>query len=155
VPAQRRYGTVVTSAGGYPLDKTYYQTVKGMVTPLDVLAPSGTLIIASECSEGLGSAEFVEAQRRLLHLGPAKFLQSMAAKRQAEIDEWQTQMQLRSQRVGRVGLFTDGLHSADLSLTGVDHVTDVRDAVADSIRRTGDLGVAVIPDGPYTIPFRC
>ena len=29
----RRFKTVVTSSAGYPLDKTYYQTVKGMVTP--------------------------------------------------------------------------------------------------------------------------
>src|SRR5262245_52083713 len=31
VPIERRFRTVVTSAAGYPLDKTYYQTVKGMV----------------------------------------------------------------------------------------------------------------------------
>jgi len=31
VPVKRRFKTVVTSAAGYPLDKTYYQTVKGMV----------------------------------------------------------------------------------------------------------------------------
>src|SRR5262249_5592716 len=30
VPVPRRFRTVVTSAAGYPLDKTYYQTVKGM-----------------------------------------------------------------------------------------------------------------------------
>ncbi len=42
-----RFKTVVTSSAGYPLDKTYYQTVKGMVTPLDILEPGGTLIIAS------------------------------------------------------------------------------------------------------------
>ena len=34
----------------------------------------GRLIVASECSEGLGSAEFVESQRRLLRLGPEAFL---------------------------------------------------------------------------------
>lgn len=34
----RRFHTVVTSSAGYPLDQTYYQTVKAMVTPLDVLA---------------------------------------------------------------------------------------------------------------------
>jgi hypothetical protein len=36
-----------------------------MVTPLDILEPGGTLIITSDCSEGLGSAEFVEAQVRV------------------------------------------------------------------------------------------
>ena len=53
VPARRRFKTVVTSSAGYPLDKTYYQTIKGMVTPMDILAPGGALIVASECSEGI------------------------------------------------------------------------------------------------------
>jgi len=33
----RKFSTVVTSSAGYPLDKTYYQTIKGMVTPLAIL----------------------------------------------------------------------------------------------------------------------
>src|SRR3974390_1195887 len=35
IEVPRRFRTIVTSSAGYPLDKTYYQTVKGMVTPLD------------------------------------------------------------------------------------------------------------------------
>ena len=66
------FKTVLTSWAGYPLDKTYYQTVKGMVTPLDILEPGGTLIIASQCSEGFGSAEFRAAQTRLVALGPER-----------------------------------------------------------------------------------
>ena len=52
----RRFTTVVTSAAGYPLDKTYYQTVKGMVGPVDILEPGGDLLVVSECSEGHGLA---------------------------------------------------------------------------------------------------
>jgi len=48
----RRFGTVITSSAGYPLDKTYYQTIKGMVGPMDILQPDGDLFIVSECSEG-------------------------------------------------------------------------------------------------------
>ncbi len=59
----KTFKVVVTSSAGYPLDKTYYQTVKGMVTPLDILEPGGTLIVVSECSEGFGSAEFRDSQR--------------------------------------------------------------------------------------------
>src|SRR5512140_3206056 len=66
----RRFSTVVTSAAGHPLDKTYYQTVKGMVTPLDILEPGGTLIVASACSEGFGSHELRAAQQRPVALGP-------------------------------------------------------------------------------------
>ncbi len=91
----RKFKTVVTSSAGYPLDKTYYQTVKGMVTPLDILEPGGTLIIASECSEGFGSEEFRDAQTRLVELGPERFLATISAKTLADVDEWQTEMQLK------------------------------------------------------------
>ena len=39
VQVPQRFPTVVTSSAGYPLDKTYYQTVKGMVTCLGILEP--------------------------------------------------------------------------------------------------------------------
>ena len=148
----RRYATVVTSAAGYPLDKTYYQTVKGMVTPLDILAPGGTLIIASSCSEGFGSAEFREAQQRLVALGPERFLATLTAKSLAGIDEWQTEMQLKATRLGRVELYTTGLDAEAQRDTGVFLTTNVDRAVAESIARHGDPHVAVIPEGPYLVP---
>lgn len=152
VPVNRRFGTVVTSAAGYPLDKTYYQTVKGMVAPLDILAPGGNLIIASECSEGMGSSEYVEAQKRLIGLGPDGFLTAISVKRHADIDEWQTQMQVKPMRVGRVRLYAGKLGPQDRPLTGVEMIDAVDDAVARSIRETGDPHVAVIPEGPYVVP---
>lgn len=152
VPVGRRFRTVVTSAAGYPLDKTYYQTVKGMVGPLDILEPGGDLIVASACSEGMGSKHYVEAQRRLVDLGADGFAESIAGKPHADIDEWQTQMQLRPMRVGRVRLYTDGLAAGDVALTGVERVTDVSAAIADSMARHRDPRVAFVPEGPYVVP---
>ena len=148
----RRYKTIVTSSAGYPLDKTYYQTVKGMVAPVDILAPGGNLIVASACSEGMGSPEYVEAQRRLMAQGEGGFLDGLKAKTRAEIDEWQTEMQLKATRVGAVHLYADGLKGEHRALTGVTMIEDVRAAVAASVARTGDRGVAVIPEGPYVVP---
>jgi nickel-dependent lactate racemase len=152
VAVGRRFRTVVTSAAGYPLDKTYYQTVKGMVGPLDILEPGGDLIVASACSEGMGSKHYVEAQRRLVELGGDGFAASIAGKPHADIDEWQTQMQLRPMRVGRVRLYTDGLEAGDVALTGVERVTDVGAAIADSMARHRDPRVAFVPEGPYVVP---
>jgi len=152
VEVPRRFQTVVTSAAGYPLDKTYYQTVKGMVGPKEILAPGADLIVASECSEGMGSPEFVEAQRRLVAQGPEAFLAGIAGKRFADVDEWQTQMQVKPMRLAQVHLFTRGLGEADRALTGVRLVESVEAAVAASVRRSGDRAVAVIPEGPYVVP---
>ncbi len=153
VRVPRRFRTVVTSSAGYPLDKTYYQTIKGMVTPLDILEPGGTLVVASACSEGLGSKEFRDAQARLVALGADGFLQTIIAKPLADVDEWTTEMQLKPLKRGRIALYTDGLSHDERSITGVDNVASVEDAVRDSMARSADPAIAVIPEGPYVIPF--
>ena len=152
VPVERRFATVVTSAAGYPLDKTYYQTVKGMVAPISILEPGGDLLIVSECAEGMGSKEYVEAQRRLMGLGPEGFLADISAKRFADIDEWQTQMQLKSTRIGSVHLYSEKLGPDLMGLTGVNKMDSVPQAIRESVRRSGDKRVAVIPEGPYVVP---
>jgi nickel-dependent lactate racemase len=152
VPVHEKFMTVVTSAAGYPLDKTYYQTVKGMVGPLEILDQAGDLIIASECSEGMGSAEFIDAQRRLVQGGSARFVEEITQKRFADIDEWQTEMQLKPMRVGSIRLFSEGLDEAARHLTGVELIGSVEEAVVASVARSGDRRVAIIPEGPYVVP---
>ncbi len=153
IPVGRKFKTVVTSSAGYPLDETYYQTVKGMVTPLDILEPGGTLIIASRCAEGIGSPHFRAAQERLVQLGPDAFLKTLQAKQLADVDEWQTEMQLKPMRLGSIMLYSDGLSDADYAVTGVERADSVEAAIAQSIARHNDPEIAVIPEGPYVVPF--
>ena len=152
VPIGERFNTVLTSAAGYPLDATYYQTVKGMVGPLEILTPGGDLIVASACSEGFGSPHFADAQRRLVAHGPERFLEEISSKSHAAIDEWQTEMQLRPMRAGTVHLYTEGLAPEERALTGVQMTESLGVAVAESAARHGDNRVAVIPEGPYLVP---
>jgi nickel-dependent lactate racemase len=148
----RRFKTIVTSSAGYPLDKTYYQTVKAMVTPIDILEPGGTIIVASACSEGFGSREFRDAQTRLVELGGARFLATLNAKSLADIDEWQTEMQLKTMRVGHIQLYTPGLDEEEARITAVEMIDSVEGAIAESVTRHNDSAVAIIPEGPYVIP---
>jgi lactate racemase len=153
VPLSRRFKTVVTSAAGYPLDKTFYQTIKGMVGVLDILEPGGTIVIASECSEGMGSPEFVEAQRLLCRLGPDGFMADVLGRNLARIDEWQTQMLVKALRRGSIKLFSSALKPADMTDTCVTPVRSVEQAVMESVQTNRDAHVAVIPEGPYVIPM--
>jgi len=155
VTVPRRFHTVITSSAGYPLDKTYYQTVKGMVGAMDILEPGGDLFIVSECSEGMGSGDYVEAQKRLLSLGQDKFLDDLRPKQHAAVDEWQTEMQLKPMRIGTINCYTQCLCAEDLRLTGVESFADLNrfhQAIQQSVERSGDLSVAVIPEGPYVVP---
>jgi nickel-dependent lactate racemase len=153
VKIARRFKTIVTTSAGYPLDKTYYQTVKGMVGPMEILEPGGTIIIASECSEGMGSDEFVAAQRVLCESGPDRFMSMLEAREEALIDEWQTEMLLKPLRVGKIQLFTEKLSQDDLKYVYVEPVASVEKAVAASVEAHGDGQIAVIPEGPYVTPI--
>lgn len=153
IPLKRRFKTVVTSSAGYPLDKTYYQTVKGMVGALEILEPGGNLIIVSACSEGVGSPEYAEAQVRLVQRGPQGFLDDILPKQHAEIDEWQTEMQVKAMKKANILLYTEGLSKEQHSLTGVTVIDSPSTAVADSVKEQNDRHIAVIPEGPYVIPL--
>jgi len=152
VETPRRYHTIVTSGAGYPLDKTYYQTIKGMVTARNILEPGGTMIVASEISEGFGSPEFRLAQRQLVNLGPDRFLEMLQAKHFADVDEWQTEMLLKPTAIGRIQLYTQGLTEDERADTGVELIDSVETAIAESVARSGDPAVAIVPEGPYVIP---
>ena len=152
IAVPQKFSTVLTSAGGYPLDKTYYQTVKGMVGAMNILKPGGELVIVSECSEGMGSVEYVAAQRSLIGMGPKNFLDSLLSKHQAAIDEWQTEMQLKPMRLGSIHLYSDQLPAEQRALTGVQQISELSETLQACIQRQEDQSIAVIPDGPYVVP---
>lgn len=152
VPVDRKFGTVVTSAAGYPLDQTYYQAIKGMVTPLEILEKNGSLVFAAQCKEGLGSDEFRSSQRSLLKEGPKAFLRRMNAKSAAAVDEWETHMQVKAQRDFHISLFTDELSEEDRQLTGLDLPESMEVGLKTALSRSQTRSVAVIPEGPYVVP---
>jgi nickel-dependent lactate racemase len=153
VPFDRKFSTLITSAAGYPLDKTYYQTVKGMVAPLQILADGGHMIVASRCEEGLGSHEYRDSQAQLKRLGADGFVERIRQMPLADVDGWQTHMLLRPLSIGRVSLFSEGIQGSDRELTGVEMISSIEKAIEESVASSGDKTVAVIPEGPYVIPM--
>ena len=154
VELSRQFSTILTSAGGFPLDKTYYQTVKGMVSPLDILKPGGDVIIVSECSEGLGSDNFRESQRWLAESDPQSFIRRISDPgHRPMIDQWETEKLVESLKKGNVYLYCKDLAEEDWALTCVHRVQSVEQAVHHSVAQSGDPHVAVVPEGPYVIPL--
>ncbi|MDD5350664.1 MAG: nickel-dependent lactate racemase [Chthoniobacteraceae bacterium] len=152
-PSAKRYRCVITSAAGYPLDKSYYQTIKGIVGALGILEKGGSLLIASECGEGLGSPEFCEAQAALVEKGIDGFLAAARGRPLARVDEWQTVKLVEAVRDYRVHLYSARLLDEQTRLTGATCHRDWGEAVAAVLRESGASEVAVIPEGPYVIPL--
>lgn len=60
VPISHRAELAIASAGGYPKDINFYQTIKTILNVNEAIVPGGAMIILSECSEGLGYSELAE-----------------------------------------------------------------------------------------------
>ena len=92
------------------------------------------------------------AQKRMLDVGGVKFLKELSLKQRADIDEWQTQMQLKATQTSTVHLYTDGLTENEKRLTGVNVIDSVEEKLGDLILKKEDKSIAIIPEGPYLVP---
>ncbi len=154
------YDLVITNGGGYPLDQTFYQTVKGQCTALPALAAGSTLLQISHCGEQLGSGAYTDLLHRWGHDWRG-FLAHIAGSDDAELDQWELQMQARVlDRIGIEGLrlVTDGVPveaQQQIAVTPVlglgDPPARLQRAVDDYIAANPDARVAAIPEGPYTM----
>ncbi|NQT86289.1 nickel-dependent lactate racemase [bacterium] len=152
--ATRPADIVVTSAGGYPLDATFYQTVKGMVGALPVVRTGGTILIASACSEGIGSSEYAELMFRYAGRHD-DFLRDIQARDAVEQDQWEFEMQCKAlAHVGAEGLIlcTDGIPRDTVRRLSVTPAPGpLQDTLDALLTARPDARVAVIPEGPYTL----
>ena len=141
---------VVTSSAGYPLDTTYYQSVKGMVGAIDIIKPGGTVIIAASLSDGIGSESFRQlfAEHRTLD----DFMKRILQPDYFAMDQWQLEELAKVRRKAKVKVVSDGLAPETLDRLFVESAPSVEAAVADSLAEYGrDATLAVIPKGPYVI----
>lgn len=139
---------VITSAAGYPLDLTFYQTVKGVTAAQHLVKPGGRILILAECAEGAGSPEF--ARKLESFAGCQSFLDGLLASA-VEIDQWQLEKLALTGLKYKLLFYTPGVTKAQLGSLGADSFATVDAAVAallDGLPK--DALVALVPEGPYT-----
>ncbi len=141
---------VVTSSAGYPLDATYYQSIKGMVSAAEIVKPGGTIILAGDMSEGIGGPEFCRTIEQSASLGA--FMERILATDEVVVDQWQLEEMAKARRKARIVVVTAGLPPETLSRLFVESAPSVETAVSDALARHGpNATIAVIPDGPYVM----
>lgn len=143
---------VVTTCAGYPLDATFYQAVKGMVGALPAVKPGGSIVIAAECSEGIGSEAF---RNQLLSTDdlPA-YMEAMQQPDWAFVpDQWEVEELAKAVRENHVYCVCSGIDAETLGQCFVTPAASVEAAVATALAKHGPgATLAAIPKGPYVIP---
>jgi hypothetical protein len=157
------FDVVVTTNGGHPLDRNLYQAVKGMAAAERVVASGGTIVMASECGDGLPAGGAFE--RLLAGAHDAGDLLAGGASASgdsgsnissghapAEPDGWQTQVLGRVLSKADVWLRSDGIDDASARLAQLRPVHDLDAAVKEALLRYGEGSrVCVLVRGPLAV----
>lgn len=148
VKLDQKVDMVITSGGGYPLDATFYQISKALISARDILIKGGTIVVTCECREGLGSPEFSDIMRSVC--SPQEFFEGYCDPKDFVIDQWCAQTIYQAlDHAGQVYIYSPGLSHDDLKNTGAIKIDDVQEVVNKLLETHS--GVVVVPDGPYVV----
>lgn len=140
---------VITTGAGYPLDLTYYQTIKGITAASHIVRPGGRILLVGECCEGAGSPEFSAMIGR--HSDPAAYLAAIEGA-DVTVDQWQLEKLALVARRARVSYCVPGLPRPMWDKIWGPVFDNTGDAVADLVSGLPPgASIAVIPEGPYVL----
>jgi lactate racemase len=152
VACDHTYPIVVTTNGGYPLDQNLYQAVKGMSAAAQIVRQGGLILAAAECRDGFpahGNFRSLMWQ----HDTPAAILQTIQAPGFSLYDQWEAQILAQILMKARVGLFSTIPHE-EVRRAHLVPVANLESELRAELQRIGgDARIAVIPEGPMTIPY--
>jgi len=152
VACQRSYPVVVTTNAGYPLDQNLYQAVKGMSAGAQVVADGGFILTAARCNDGFPTHG---NYKKLLfeHATPRALLDTILTPGFSLYDQWEAQLHALITLKARVGLYST-LPPEEVRRAFLEPVADPSARLAEELTRLGhDAPVAVLPEGPMTIPY--
>lgn len=143
---------VVTTNSGFPLDQSLYQTVKGMAAAARIVRPGGLIVTAARCNDGFPAhgnfRKLIEESNSAQEL-----MDRIMTPGFAMLDQWQAQHLAMVQLKARVSLYSE-LPDADVHRAHLTPIRDVRAAIDEELSRIGrDAPVAILPEGPLTIPY--
>jgi len=147
-PVKEPFDVVVTTNSGYPLDLNLYQGVKGMSAGARIIKQGGTLVLACECREGVPANSPLDKLLRSAS-STEEILTMLATPGFVRPEQWQAQIQALVQRKARVLVYSS-LPDEIIRTCHLEPCPDIAAAVAVVGER---VRIAVLPQGPLTIPY--
>ena len=138
---------VITTAAGYPLDLTFYQTIKGGTAAQHIVKPGGKILVFGECSEGVGAAEFTARLARFSSYG--SYLNEIE-NAPVEVDQWQLEKLAMAGSKFETLFYVPGVRPQDAGGLA-DRIFPAPAVAVEALLRglPRNATVAVIPEGPY------
>ena len=150
-PVDSPYDVVVTSNAGFPLDANLYQAVKGLSVAARIVRHGGTIIIAAACTEGITNHEnFYRLLRS--QTSPEKLLSMILGFPETQRDQWQVQILANVLKKADVRIHSL-LPEEAVRACHMRPVKDIALLLNEMREKTPKCRIAVLPEGPETIPY--
>ncbi|MEA4884503.1 MAG: nickel-dependent lactate racemase [Clostridia bacterium] len=147
------FDIVITTNSGYPLDRNLYQTVKGMSAAVGIVRDGGAIIAAAECIDGAPKGS---PYQQLLAMArtPEGAMRLISSPGFTMPDQWQVQLQARTQLRAKIYLHTAGLSEDEIRAAMLIPCVSIEHTLHELLTEYGpDARICVLPEGPQTIPY--
>jgi nickel-dependent lactate racemase len=138
---------VITTNGGYPLDRNMYQCVKGIAVPEDVMHAHSKIIMVSECVDGVAHQDFFDLMRSN---SPDALYEKVRNSIVSERDDWEAQVLSRVLCRAPVFFVTRSELSSQVEAMHMRYASTVEQALS-LTGVTGGERILVVPYGPSTV----
>jgi len=152
IPCRETFDIVITSNSGYPLDLNLYQAVKGISAASSIVKKGGAIICIAECSDGIpdhGNFRKIMTMEK----SPGEIHEMIMEPDFSMFDQWQAQK--LSSILNRAKVFLHStLHDDTVSKMHLHPCRNVEETInCLSKKNHGKATMAVLPQGPMTIPY--
>jgi nickel-dependent lactate racemase len=153
VPVDGSFDIVISTAGGYPLDISMYQSVKGIAVTANIVKDGGAILLVSDCEEGLPDyGEYGDIMRKAET--PQDLLGMIHSPGFSMQDQWDAQIQAQICQRAKLHIYSEGLSNDEIRQVFGIPSSDVENTVAELLNGYGSgARIAVLPAGALAIPY--
>ena len=146
---EKPFDAVITTGAGYPLDMTFYQSIKGITAAAQIVRQGGNILLFGACDEGVGAPEFTRMVCE--HKSDTEFLRSIEGV-PVTIDQWQLEKLALATQKARVSYCVPGVPEQFISGLWGPGFRYPAEALRGWLANLPAKGrIAIVPEGPYVL----
>ncbi len=153
VKTRKRASIVLTSNGGFPLDRDLYQAVKGMAVGRTLVKRGGVIVVFAECTDGIGRGHEFFYRLMAEARSPNEVLDRIRSEEPIK-DQWQAQILAEILMWAHVIIVSKNVkHSIveEMHMIPASSPDEALELASKILSK--DERIIAVPEGPHVIPF--
>lgn len=141
---------VITSNGGYPLDRDLYQLVKSISNAAMMIRGNGVIVACGECIDGVGYQGFYRMMSA--SSSPTEFLERLRSGQMWEESQWEAQVLAKILQRHHVIIVSKGVQRKEVEAMHMEHSKTLDEGLQRALEIRPNGRITLLPYGVASIP---